>query len=75
MREISTEEQVKELVKWLVNADFKYSTKGIFIDTKVRKMFMIDLQNKITKDGRVLDVLWENMGSGVYRCSLPIPLR
>ncbi len=71
METISTEVQAKDLVKYLMNGNLKFHSKGMLVDTKTRRMVMIDLQNEITRDGRVITIQWENMGGGVYRGFLP----
>ena len=70
MNTISTEVQVKRLESWLRLADPEFTSKGMVVDAKVRRLFMVELQNKITKEGRVLTVEWKNLGGGVYRCFL-----
>lgn len=70
MTAINIEEEMCELMNWLVHASCKATIAGVYVDSKLRKRFLIERQNMITRDGKVMRPIWENVGGSVYRCSL-----
>ena len=55
-----------EFRQWLVSGDSNSLRQGLYVSSAVRKQFLLDNQNKITRHGGVIIPEWENMGSGVY---------
>jgi hypothetical protein len=55
-----------DLCQWLVNGKSTSLRQGLYVSTAVRKQFLLENQNEITRHGGVISPEWENMGSGVY---------
>ena len=55
-----------DLCQWLANDKSTSLRQGLYVSSAVRKQFLLDNQNEITRHGGVISPEWENMGSGVY---------
>ena len=44
--------------------------EGIYVSNLIRKKFFLERQNKLTREGRVVTLSWENVGGGVWRAYL-----
>jgi hypothetical protein len=66
------QETVNDVIDFLIFSSDKVVSSGWYISSKIRKTILLEHQNKIIRNGKVLKIQWENVGSGVYRIFLNI---
>lgn len=60
----------EDLLDGLVLDNDKRVGEGYYISSKLFTRFYLEKQNKITRKGRVVSPIWENIGDGVYKVSI-----
>ncbi len=70
MSELNQIQYEKDVIDFLIFSSDKVVATGWYVTNKLRKDILLNRQNKVIRNGRVTEIQWENMGSGVYRVHL-----
>lgn len=57
----------EDLCDSLIFDDKKIVYIGYYVDSKIYRRFLLEKQNKIIRDGKLIEPEWRSYGSGVYR--------
>ena len=45
--------------------------EGIYVSNAIYKKFLLERQNKLIREGRVITLEWKNVGVGIWFVTLP----
>jgi hypothetical protein len=46
------------------------ASQGIYVSNAIYRKFLLEKQNKLTREGRIISLNWKNVGAGVWLVTL-----
>jgi hypothetical protein len=46
------------------------ASQGIYVSNTIYRKFLLEKQNKLTREGRIISLNWKNVGAGVWLVTL-----